>query len=48
MKIRKQVARYPLLHFMIEESPVELYTDASEYGVLFQRVNRDLKSISTM
>ena len=34
---------------MDEESPVELYTDASDYGiggVLFQRVNGDLKPIS--
>ena len=49
VRIREQVARCPLLHFMDEKSPVELYTDASDYGiggVLFQRVNGDLKPIS--
>ena len=49
VKIREQVAGCPLLHFMDEEPPVELYTDASDYGiggVLFQRVNGDSKSIS--
>ena len=49
VKFREQVARCPLLHFMDEESPVELYTDTSNYGiggVLFQRVNGDLKPIS--
>ena len=30
VKIREQVARCPLLHFMDEESPVDLYSDASD------------------
>jgi hypothetical protein len=49
IKIRELIARCPLLHFMDETSPVELYTDASDYGiggVLFQRVNGELKPIS--
>ena len=33
VKIRKQFARCPLLHFMDEKTPVELYTDASDYGI---------------
>ena len=47
--IRHLIARCPLLHFMDEHSPVELYTDASNYGiggVLFQRVDGELKPIS--
>ena len=49
LQIRHLIARCPLLHFMDEHSPVELYTDASNYGiggVLFQRVEGKLHPIS--
>ena len=39
--IRQAISRCPLLHFLDEISPIELYTDASDYGVggvLFQVV----------
>ena len=48
-KIRSAIAACPLLHFLDEESPIELYTDASDYGiggVLFQVVNGNKKPIS--
>ncbi len=48
-KIRLAIAGCPLLHFLDEESPIELYTDASDYGIggiLFQVVNNNKKPIS--
>ena len=36
------VSRYPLMYFINDDSPIRLYTDASDYGiggVLFQIVN---------
>ena len=48
-KSRPAIAACPLLHILDEESPIELYTDASDYGiegVLFQVVNGNKKPIS--
>ena len=39
---RIAVSRYPLMCFINDDSPIKLYTDASDYGVggvLFQIVN---------
>jgi hypothetical protein len=47
--IRQAISRCPLLHFLDEVSPIELYTDASDYGVggvLFQVVNSVRNPIS--
>ena len=47
--IRNAISRCPLLHFLDEISPIELFTDASDYGiggVLFQVVNSVKNPIS--
>ena len=47
--IRQAISRCPLLHFLDEVSPIELYTDASDYGVggvLFQVTNSVKNPIS--
>ena len=48
-RIRQAISKCPLLHFLDEVSPIELYTDASDYGVggvLFQVVNNVKNPIS--
>ena len=43
------VSRCPLMYFIDDDSPIRLYTDASDYGigsVLFQVVNDEWKPIA--
>ena len=49
LNIREAISKCPLLHFLDDVSPIELFTDASDYGVggvLFQIVDNEKKPIS--
>lgn len=49
MSIREAISRCPMLHFLDGSYSIELYTDASDYGVggiLFQTINNEKKPIS--
>ena len=49
INIREAISECPILHFLDAVSPIELFTDASDYGVggvLFQIVNHEKKPIS--
>jgi RNase H-like domain found in reverse transcriptase/Integrase core domain/Chromo (CHRromatin Organisation MOdifier) domain/Integrase zinc binding domain len=47
--IKESISRCPLMHFIDNESPIHLFTDASDYGVggaLFQLVDGVMKPIA--
>ena len=49
LKIREAISKCPWLHFLDDHSPIESYTDASDYGVggiLIQIVDNVQKPIS--